>query len=291
MNLHEEHLIFTCRDGLSLFCRDFHDDSPAFRDREKTPVLCLPGLTRNSKDFIPLARRHGGRRRFVCPDFRGRGLSAWDPDPTRYHPTTYVEDMWELLARLDIPRVVIIGTSLGGLMAMLMANLRSEAVAGIVLNDIGPEVNPLGLARVSGYVGRLSDVKDWDEATRQVREVYEIALPDLDEDAWREYTGWQYREDGTGVPRLEYDPALGDTLRDRGGVPPDLWPLFEGLRGVPVLALRGTLSDILSQETFDRMRAVKPDTRAVLVPDRGHVPILNEPVCIRAMDAFLDEIE
>nr|VFK44528.1 MAG: Pimeloyl-ACP methyl ester carboxylesterase [Candidatus Kentron sp. SD]VFK49320.1 MAG: Pimeloyl-ACP methyl ester carboxylesterase [Candidatus Kentron sp. SD]VFK81069.1 MAG: Pimeloyl-ACP methyl ester carboxylesterase [Candidatus Kentron sp. SD] len=281
-NTPERHITFTCRDGLSLFCRDFGPQPP-----NATPVLCLPGLTRNSKDFIPLSQRYGNSRRFLCPDLRGRGLSEWDSEYNRYFPPTYVEDMWELLAFLGIEKVTIIGTSLGGLMAMIMASIRPEAVSGVILNDVGPEVNHEGLRRVYEYVGLLPKVDDWAETVRQVKKVYEIGLPDLDEDAWLEHAKRQYREDANGVPRLEYDPGIGKALREMGGVPVDLWTLFEGLRDVPTLALRGAISDILSQETFDRMGEVKPDLARAIIPNRGHVPLLDEPACIAAIDEFL----
>lgn len=283
MENQKKQVVLTCRDGLSLFCRYFHHPSS-----EKTPVLCLPGLTRNSKDFVDLARRHGDTRSFICPDLRGRGMSDRDTEWARYHPGTYVEDMWELLDFLEIGRVTIIGTSLGGLMAMIMANVRPEAVAGIILNDVGPEVNPKGISRVMEYVGLLPGVADWDEAVAQVREVYGAALPGLDEKAWMAYTKCQYREDGNGVPRIEYDPNIGDALRHMGGVPADLWILFRNLKeGLPVLALRGALSDILSREAFDKMAAARPDLARVTVSNRGHVPILDEPECASAIDDFL----
>nr|VFJ62269.1 MAG: Pimeloyl-ACP methyl ester carboxylesterase [Candidatus Kentron sp. FW] len=281
MNISQRQIIFTCRDGLSLFCRDLGPRSST------PPILCLPGLTRNSKDFIALAERHGDTHRFLCPDLRGRGLSEWDPDYTRYRPTTYVEDIWELLAFLEVEKFLIIGTSLGGLMAMIMANTRPEMVSGIVLNDIGPDVDPGGHARVAGYVGLLPKVNDWDQAVRQAKEVYEIALPDLDDDTWLRFTERQYREDEDCILQLEYDPNIGLALRDAGGVPPDLWALFAGLKDLPVLALRGAISDILSQETFDKMAEIKPDLLRVTIPNRGHVPLLDEPQSLAAVDGFL----
>nr|VFK22928.1 MAG: Pimeloyl-ACP methyl ester carboxylesterase [Candidatus Kentron sp. LPFa]VFK35393.1 MAG: Pimeloyl-ACP methyl ester carboxylesterase [Candidatus Kentron sp. LPFa] len=282
MNIPERQITFTCRDGLSLFCRDFGPQSS-----NATPVLCLPGLTRNSKDFIALAQHHGATRRFLCPDLRGRGLSQPETDYTRYYPPTYVEDMWELLALVGIEKVTIVGTSLGGLMAMIMASVRPNAVSDVVLNDVGPEVNHEGLRRVYEYVSRLPEVNDWAEAVRQVKEIYEIGLPNLDDEGWLQLTRRQYREDENGVPRLEYDPAIGKALREMGGVPIDLWALFEGLREIPTLALRGAISDILSLETFDKMAEVKPDILRATIPNRGHVPLLDEAASISAIDGFL----
>jgi len=280
MNIPERNVTFTCRDGLSLFCRDFGPLSS-----EKLPVLCLPGLTRNSKDFISPAQHYGHTRHFICPDFRGRGQSDWDSDFTRYYPTTYVEDMWELLAFLEIRQVAIIGTSLGGLMAMIMASSRPEMVSGVVLNDIGPEVDAKGHSRVSAYVGRLPPVKDWTEAVWQAKEVYQIALPDLNDEEWLRFTKRQYRQEKDRI-HLEYDPKIGKALREVGGVPADPWVLFEAFRELPLLVLHGAISDILSRETVDKMARRKPDMMHATIPNRGHVPLLDEPECISAMDRF-----
>lgn len=273
---------FTCRDHLSLFYREFGDPRS-----DATAMLCLPGLTRNSKDFIDLAQRVAGQRRVICPDLRGRGRSEPDPDYRRYHPATYVADVWELLERLGLYSVIVIGTSLGGLMAMMMAAARPQAVAGVVLNDIGPEVAPAGLARISAYVGNLPQPRDWWEAVAQAREVYELALPDLSDRQWLTFTRRQYSEDKQGTIRLDYDPRIGDALREVGGTPGEPWTLFRALAEVPALALRGELSDILSEETFARMAREKPDLAGISIPNRGHVPLLNEPRCIAAIDTFL----
>ena len=269
------------RDHLRLFYREFGE-----RQAERTPVLCLPGLTRNSKDFIELAAHLSTHRRVVCPDLRGRGQSDHDPDLTRYQLQTYLEDIWELLAVTDMPRVVVIGTSLGGLLAMMMAAARPETVAGVVLNDIGPEIAPTGLRRISNYVGTLLAVGSWAEAIAQCKIVYGLSLPNLTEIEWVRFTRRQYSENAQGQIHLEYDLKLGDALRRFGGVPEHAWALYGTLKGVPTLAFRGALSDILSPEVFDRMAMLKPDLMQVVVPNRGHVPLLNEPECQTALDAF-----
>ncbi len=268
-------------DGLSLFYRDF--GSP---DSATPPILCLPGLTRNSRDFIPFARRLAPRHRVLCPDLRGRGHSDPDPDWRNYQPPTYVADTWRLLDTLGLERVVVVGTSLGGLMAMIMAAQQPGRLAGVVLNDIGPEIAPEGLARIRGYAGRLPPVSDWAAATAQIRGIYGLALPDLDEDAWLDYAHRSYREDEQGQPRLDYDPAIGRAVQDVSGEAPDPWPLFGALT-MPTLALRGALSDILSEATLTRMQAEKPELRVAVIPGRGHVPQLDEPTSIAAIDAFL----
>ncbi|MCC5862947.1 MAG: alpha/beta hydrolase [Gammaproteobacteria bacterium] len=268
-------------DGLSLFYRDFGGPEAA-----GLPVLCLPGLTRNSRDFIPLAQRLAPRHRVLCPDLRGRGYSAPDPDWRNYQPPTYVADTWRLLDTLGLERVIVVGTSLGGLMAMIMAAQQPNRLAGVVLNDIGPEIAPEGLARIRGYAGLLPPVSDWAAASAQIREVYEIALPDLDDAAWLEYARRSYREDAQGRPRLDYDPAIGRAVQEVSGEAPDPWPLFRAL-SMPTLALRGALSDILSAATLARMQAEKPDLRVAVIPGRGHVPLLDEPASVAAIDDFL----
>ena len=275
---------YQSRNGLVLFYRDF-----GRADSSRCTLLCLPGLTRNSKDFIDLAERYGNRRRVLCPDLRGRGRSDYDPNLENYHPNTYVADIWDLLEVTHTDRVVPIGTSLGGLIAMLIAASRPHAVAGVVLNDVGPEVDMTGLERICGYVGNLPPVHDWEEAVTQCKQVYEMALPHLGEQEWLEFTQRQYREQD-GQIFLEYDPAIGEALRNVGGVPLDPWDLFRAMENIPTLATRGELSDILSQATFDQMQEVKPDLVRVLVRHRGHVPLLNEPDCIAALDAFLDRV-
>lgn len=274
------------RDGLRMYCREF--GSP---QRSGPALLCLPGLTRNSRDFEPLAASLAARWRVLTPDLRGRGRSDRDPNWHQYQPMTYVADVGELLRHLGEPRVVIIGTSLGGLLAMLMAALHPAALAGAVLNDIGPELDPAGLARIAAYTGRLPPVASWAEAAAQCRLVHETALPDFADDDWLRFARATYREDDAGRPVPDMDPRIGDALREApAGAAPDLWPLYGALVGVPVLAIRGEASDILSPATFARMRAVKPDLRTLTVPQRGHAPTLDEPECREAIRAFLEAL-
>lgn len=277
----QRHGTYQSRDQRRLFYREFGDPGAAH-----LPVLCLPGFTRNSKDFVELAMRLSEQRRVLCPDLRGRGQSDYDSDLERYHPQIYLEDIWELLAVTGVQRVVVIGTSLGGLLAMMMAATRPEAVAGVVLNDVGPEIAPQGLARISEYIGRLPQVRTWPEALAQSKAVYELALPNLTDTEWEQFTKRQYAEDVYGVVRREYDSKLGDALRRLGRVSGDAWELFVALKEVPTLAFRGAISDILSPSVFDKMALVKADLMRVVVPNRGHVPLLNEPECRVAFERF-----
>jgi len=280
-----EHFV-TLRDGLRMYWREYgatHRDAPA--------VLCLPGLTRNCRDFESLARVLSSRWRVLTPDLRGRGRSDHDPQWMNYQPLTYVADVGELLQQRGEARVVVIGTSLGGLIAMLMAALNPAALAGVVLNDVGPELDPAGLARITGYVGKLPPVRSWDDAAAQARLVNGSAMPDYTDEDWLRFAHAAYRDDGQGRPVLDMDPRIGDAMREApSGAAPDLWPLFGMLARVPALAIRGETSDILSPATFAKMLERKPDLRTLLVPGRGHAPTLDEPACRTAIRAFLESI-
>lgn len=269
-------------DGLRLYSRVYDRAGP-----EAPAVLCLPGLTRNSRDFEDLAPHLAARYRVVCPDLRGRGLSARDPVWQHYQAASYVADLAVLLKLLGLERVAIVGTSLGGLLAMILAATAPQAVAGIVLNDIGPEIDPAGAERIRGYAGRLPPVRSWDEAIAQQQLVFGAAWPNLDAARWARIARRSYREDGSGTPVLDADPGIGEAMRAAPAQPADLWPLYATLKTVPALAIRGALSDILSAATFERMQRDKPDLERLTVADRGHVPLLDEPECLAAIDAFL----
>jgi pimeloyl-ACP methyl ester carboxylesterase len=272
---------YQSHDGLKLYYRDFAPEKSA------VPVLCLPGLTRNSRDFEDLARRLSQNRRVLTPDLRGRGYSEHDPDWRNYRPGTYATDIWTLLDGLAIPQVIVVGTSLGGLIAMVMAVQDAKRLRGVVMNDVGPEIAPEGLARIQAYTGRLPPVASWDEAIAQTKEVYGVTLPGLTEDEWRRMARRVYREDADGVPRPDIDPAIGRAVRESGPQTRDAWQAFDALHDTPLLVIRGAMSDILAEETVVRMQERKPDLIAVTVPDRGHVPLLNEPESISAIDKFI----
>lgn len=277
---------FRSRDGLLLYYRDYAGDA------RKLPVLCLPGLTRNCMDFEWLAERIAPGRRVITPDQRGRGRSQYDPNWLNYHPGIYVEDMWTLLRELSLSRVIVIGTSLGGLMAMMMAATRPEALAGVVLNDIGPEVDPAGARRIQGYVGRLPPVRNWAEAIEQVKLTFGIALPDYSPARWEQFARASFIEDENGVPRAASDPKIGELLRAvPPGVTPGLWMAFSALKRIPTLAIRGEHSDLLSAATFDRMQQHKTDLIRVTVPNRGHPPQLDEKEAIEGIERFLQAVK
>ena len=276
---------FETADGLKLFYRDFGPET------DGTPVVCLPGLTRNSRDFDEIAERLSSRRRVLTIDFRGRGHSDPDPDWRNYHPGTYVADVQALLDALGVETVIVLGTSLGGVCGMVMAAQRPDRVAGLILNDVGPEIHPAGLERVRSYTGRAAPVTSWDEAREQTRETYGEALPGLGDEDFMKLARRTYREDAEGIPRLDIDVEIGRAVRELPAAGGDPWQLFAAIGDTPVTVLWGVLSDILSRDIVERMRTAKPDLEVVEVPNRGHVPLLDEPECVTAIDAFLDRVK
>jgi pimeloyl-ACP methyl ester carboxylesterase len=273
---------FSSADGLRLYYRDY----PA-AGGERLPVMCLPGLTRNCRDFEAVAARLQQTRRVLSPDLRGRGRSQHDPQWQNYHPGTYVGDLARLLADAGVERVILLGTSLGGILSMLIAATTPQVPAAVILNDVGPEVAPEGLQRIAQYVGRHTPVGSWAEATAQARATYGLALPDLSDDDWLAFARRSYVE-VDGVPRLDMDPMIGEAVRAApSGAAPDLWPIYAALKPLPTLAIRGALSDVLSEATFDRMAREKPDLERLTVPRRGHPPLLDEPECVATIDDFL----
>jgi pimeloyl-ACP methyl ester carboxylesterase len=277
-----EETYWSGKDGLSLYARVYETSAPT-----GSAVLCLHGLTRNSRDFEDLAPHLAAHYRVIVPDMRGRGRSAQDPNPQNYQPMVYVEDILALLDALNAPRVAIIGTSMGGMLAMMLGVGHRNRVAGLVLNDMGPEVDSKGLERIKGYAGRLPAPKDWDDAVAQTKVMFGDAWPGLGADRWATLTRRAYSEDAAGVPKIEADPKIGEVLRAAPAAAANFWPFWNALRGIPMLAIRGATSDILSAATLARMKTENPDLELLEVANRGHAPLLDEPECIAAIDAFL----
>lgn len=271
---------YSAQDGLRLFYRDYGDPLSA-----DVPVLCLTGLTRNARDYHELASRLAATRRVVCPDYRGRGRSAYDPNWRNYHPRCCLDDILQLLIAANLHRVVVVGTSLGGLLAMGLAIARPGALAGVVLNDVGPVIDTRGLDRIRAYVGRDHPQDDWDGAIAFVKQTFST-VGNKSEAEWRRLAEGTFRKGPDGKLHVDWDVALGRSLADPVVVP-DLWPLFRALRPFPVLALRGALSDVLSADTFERMQREHPALQQVTVAGVGHTPTLDEPEARHAFDAFL----
>jgi pimeloyl-ACP methyl ester carboxylesterase len=282
---YEERIVATV-DGLALYARDY----PPLLPETGLPVICLHGLTRNSRDFEVVAQRIAALgRRVVGPDMRGRGKSANDPDPAHYVPAVYAQDVLKVMDALEIPKAVFIGTSMGGIITMVLATIAPDRIAASVLNDVGPQLSASGLSRIASYVGRSQPVDSWDAAAEAVRAVNGGAFPECaDDDAfWHVLARRTYRAREDGLLETDYDPhiALAFADFDEDAPAPDLTPLFQALGQKPMLSLRGAISDILSEEAVARLRAVNPKLETVSVENIGHAPMLDEP---EAWDAILD---
>jgi len=280
-------IFYTSFDDLKLYAR--HYPAP---DEKLRSVVCLPGLTRNARDFHYLASylsQHPEKPRNVyCLDYRGRGRSQYDRNWRNYVPYIELIDTLDFLAIRGLHRVTVVGTSRGGLIAMLMATVRPTAMGAVVLNDIGPVIETRGLARIVGYVGRMPVPKTWPEAVMLLREMNERAFPDLDEAQWEELAQALFDE-RKGRPALAYDRRLARAFGtiDLSQTIPDLWPQFAALGQVPAFVIRGANSDVLSAETLKAMVTRHPNLRAMTVPDQGHAPLLKEPETVEAIGAFL----
>ncbi|MBV6424935.1 MAG: 2-succinyl-6-hydroxy-2,4-cyclohexadiene-1-carboxylate synthase [Steroidobacteraceae bacterium] len=276
------------RDGLGLFARDYGAAPGA---TARVPVVCIPGLTRNSLDFDVVAPWIAGLgRRVLAVDLRGRGESDRDPDPRRYRPPTYADDVAALLEHLAIPRAILVGTSLGGLVSMAFAVRHGARLAGAVLNDVGPTIDPAGAARIRSYVGKAPPITSWEGAVAYAKLVNGAALPQFTDSDWDAMARRMFRRVEGGPPQLNYDPAI---LAPVGPIRMRIaewlaWAAFRRLaRGRPVLLLRGALSDILAPATVARMRRAAPALQFAEIPGVGHAPMLSEPAARSALAAFL----
>lgn len=283
-----EHRIAT-PDGPKVYARDYAAEGTARR----LAVLCLHGLTRNSADFEAVALRIAALgRRVIAIDARGRGLSDNDPDPTRYRPDTYVGDGLLVLDALGIARAVFLGTSMGGIMTMLAAAIAPGRVAAAILNDIGPELDPAGIARIASYVGKSRPFSSWQETIAAVKAAQGALFPGGDDDFWRVFARRVARERPDGRVEFAYDPAIAQAFAAAPAAPPpSMVPLFQALSAVPILLVRGALSDLLSPAGVATMKRIKPDMEFVEVPGVGHAPTLEEPQAWHAIADFLSRVE
>ncbi len=271
---------FTSRDGLSLYFRDSGDPfSP------RLPALCLPGLTRNSRDFAALAARLSETRRVICLDYRGRGQSDYDSNWRNYHPLTYLDDIRHLLAVLGIGRIVAIGTSMGGLLAAGMAAAMPTALAGAVINDVGPEIGQRGLDRIVAYMKDVGPLADWNAAVAKLRATFPN-LPAVRPEDWLKIAQATYREGHDGLLHPDWDTRLVRPLLEEGTASYNVTALFAALRSLPVLLVRGERSDVLTADAFERLGARLPQARRITVPGVGHAPSLSETQVKDALDDF-----
>lgn len=275
-------------DGLELYFRDYAGD-----DAGKVPVVCLHGLTRNSRDFDALAPHIAGLgHRVIVPDMRGRGQSAYAEDSMSYAVPTYIADVMALLAQEGVERFVSIGTSMGGLMTMLIAQFASARIAGAVINDIGPVVDPQGIDRIKTYLGKGGSYPTWMHAARSLEEVHGDSHPSFDTNDWIRMAKRSMTLCNNGRIAFDYDMKIADPFNetDDNAVPPDLWPGFEALARKPLVLVRGALSAILSEETLAEMQRRAPEADVVVVPNAGHAPTLDEPEVRSAVDALLGNV-
>jgi len=278
-------------DGLNLHVRIY--GPPTTRS---LPVVCLHGLARTSADFHCLALALSGyppnHRQVIAVDYRGRGRSDFDPNPANYNVGTELDDVLTVLSALDIRPAVFIGTSRGGILTMLLATIRPQAIVGAVLNDIGPVIEPVGLMRIKGYVGKLSQPKSFEHGGEILRQLLGAQFTSLTTDDWTAFAQRTFEErDGKLVP--SYDLALAQALVnfDMDNPMPPLWPQFEALARVPVMVLRGENSDLLSRATVAAMRQCKADLQVVEVPGQGHAPLLMEEGIIARLGQFIADCE
>lgn len=250
-------------------------------------VVCLPGLTRNASEFgriAPLLIEAGAADRVVAIDYRGRGLSDHDPDPSRYVIPVETADVLTTLAEIGVTRAFVLGVSRGGLIAMGLGAVRPDLVAGIVLVDIGPVIERVGLLRIKGYVGRYVVPADHEAGAAQLRDRFGDQFPNLDDSEWRGWAETVWTHEGDTLT-LSYDPALARTLDgiDADSPIPDLWPAFDALGALPILVVRGGLSDLLSEATLSEMARRHPGLAVITVPDEGHTPLLHRPAVARSI--------
>ena len=261
------------------------------KDSNKTTILCIPGLTRNAEDFADLAPRMAALGHdVVALSLRGRGQSDYDPDYLNYQPLTYRQDVIKTLDHFGIDKAIFVGTSLGGIITMLMAQSSPDRIKAAVLNDVGPELAPEGIVRIAGYVGKTGDPADnIEEAARRIKEINGVAFPDATEADWLTFAKRTFRQRDDTKWVLDYDPNIGRALMEVGPAP-DLWPAFESLTTIPTLIIRGAISDLLSPEIVEKMRTVHPDFDYVEVPHIGHAPMMTEPAAWHALKTFLGKI-
>lgn len=272
---------YTSSDGLKLYARDYNASA-------QQTIICIPGLTRNSKDYVDFCDYFSGQYRVIAVDLRGRGRSQYDDNVINYNPLTYAQDILQLIHCFDLSDVILVGTSLGGLVSMILANLAPNVVKGIVLNDIGPEINPVGVDRIKSYVGKASVFHSWADAVASVRSVHDSELPGMTDAQWLSFTKGLMNEDEFGAITFAYDIKIAQWVNDTDDSPKqaDLWPQFDNMLDVPLLVIRGAHSDILHKQCVDKMLSKHHNMQYCEIEHRGHTPMLNEPQSIAILDDF-----
>ncbi len=272
-------------DGLKLHYRDYAGADGA---AGRPPVLCMHGLTRNARDFENLAEHLSRTFRVIVPEMRGRGMSEYAPNSDSYSPAVYVGDVERLLEEQKIESFIAIGTSMGGLMTMMMATAKPGRIAAVVMNDIGPELNPAGIERIGGYVGQQRSYPTWMHAARSMASVHQPSFPDYDLEKWLHMAKRTMVVGQNGRISYDYDMAIAEPFsRPGNAAPTDLWPAFDALKDVPMVLLRGELSDLLLPDTVTQMGERSSAMTSITVPRVGHAPTLDEPEARAAIDELL----
>jgi pimeloyl-ACP methyl ester carboxylesterase len=273
-------------DGLRLHYRDYAGGE------SRPPIICIPGLTRNARDFEGVAERLAGEWRLICVDLRGRGESAYAKDPLTYVPTTYAADIEVLIAELGLTRFVLFGTSLGGLITALLAMNDNKRIAGALINDIGPVIDLSGLTRIGSYVGRSQSWPTWLHAARYFADAFTDVFPRWKTDDWLTFAKRVAKLSPNGRIVFDYDMRIAEPFKQpEGATGFDLWEAFRALSGMPLLVVHGALSDLLSAETVTLMKAENPQLQSVTVPHAGHAPTLDEPEVVAAIETLLARVE
>jgi pimeloyl-ACP methyl ester carboxylesterase len=272
-------------DGIRLHYRDY-----AGRN-DRPPIICLPGLTRNARDYSEVAERLAGQWRVICVDLRGRGESGYAKDPMTYVPLTYVQDVEALLRELEVDRYIAFGTSLGGIVTMILAGTAREKIAGALLNDVGPEIEAAGLSRIRSYVGRANSWPTWMHAARGVQDANADVYPNYEIEDWLAMAKRLYRVNSGGRIVLDYDMKIAEPFRVPGNeAGPDMWPALAALKSVPTLIVRGGRSDVLAAKTAERMEQALDDAELVTIAEVGHAPTLSEAKAVAAIGRLLDRV-
>ena len=278
---------YESNDGLKLYARQYPHQSPL------ATVICIPGLTRHSADFTELCEKLNKDYCLYAVDLRGRGKSACDPNPQNYNPVVYTEDIKQLLDRLQLDKVILVGTSLGGLVSMFVSAMNPGRVSGLVINDIGPELSPSGLERVKAYVcSRPAPVDNWEQATERTKMALAREYPDFGESDWQAMARRLYKEKD-GKVCLDFDPeiAVPFEMEAHNSATPDIWPVFDLLASTPMMVIRGQLSDILLPETTEKMQQHHPDINLLEIADVGHTPLLEDTAICSAMEKFIAQVQ
>lgn len=274
-------------DGLKLHAKVIGPDNSS-----TLPVLCLPGLTRTADDFDDIARAIATNpkapRKVAAVEYRGRGLSDYDPDPAKYAVSIELGDVLTIAASLGISRAILLGTSRGGLISMALAAVQPQLLAGVVLNDIGPALEIGGLMKIKSYIANPPERKTWDEAAHGLKDLFGSVFPSLSDAEWMAWARRAFREKTGGGLERTYDLKIAKTLE---AVTPDtplppIWELFDKLAGIPLMLVHGGLSDLLSPQGVQEMVARRPDIDLVEVADQGHAPLLADRATMDRIVAF-----